>query len=153
MIYRGVIGIDPGKHTGWAHFCCGVLRGAGVVSAEEILRSPDANRGADVDPPTIVVIELPRIYPRGGKGDPNDLIDLAVMVGDLRGFYVRHGFTVRLVTPRTWKGTVPKSIHNKRVLAALSDEERATLPKRPRARTYDHNMVDAVGLALFQLQR
>ena len=149
----GVIAIDPGKRSGVALFRRALLADdwrlveALTMIEREILERPRQLLG-DV----LVVIELPVIYPTR-KTPPADLIDLAVMVGDLRGFYRRHGFEVRLVTPRNWKGTVPKSIHNKRTLAALTPEERALLPRRPRARDYDHNMLDAVGLGLWGTKR
>ena len=151
MDYRGVIGIDPGKHTGWAHFQDGLLVSAASITETEMLIAPPLT----IIGPAIVIIEVPRVYPRGGKGDPNDLIDLAVLAGTIQGWYVSRapGIATRLVAPRTWKGTVPKPIHNERVLAALTPAERALLPKRPRAKTFDHNMLDAVGLGLFQLKR
>ncbi len=150
----GVIAIDPGERTGWALFDNGTLVEAGTMSKAEILLNPPCPSGRKnyLD---VAVIELPVIYPLGlGKGDPNQLIDLAVFVGDLRGFYVRRlSLDVVLVRPRTWKGTVPKRIHNARVLEALTPDERALLPRRPRARDYDHNMLDAVGLGLWQLRK
>jgi hypothetical protein len=76
-----------------------------------------------------------------------------VLVGDVRGFYRRAGLETALVAPRTWKGNIPKAIHNERVLGALTAAERATLPKRPRAKDFDHNMIDAVGIALWQLRK
>jgi len=98
------------------------------------------------------VIELPRIY-NPSPVPPNDLLDLAVLVGDLRGYYRRLGFKVELVYPRTWKGTVPKKIHNARTLAKLTAAEVELLPKRPRAKDYDHNMLDSVGLGLWWLEK
>jgi len=145
-----VIGIDPGKRTGVAVFSEGVLVEAFVWPEGRILSQ---DLPTDFLAPAVAVIEVPRIYPRGGKGDPNQLIDLAVLVGDLRGFYRRAGLETVLVTPRTWKGAVPKAIHNERVLGALTASEKEVLPTRPRAGGYDHNMIDAVGLALWQLER
>lgn len=142
----GVIAIDPGKRSGFAVFNGGALAVAGTLDEAEILDRPPCSLGG------VAVIEVPVVYPTR-KVDANDLIDLAVLVGDLRGYYRRTGFEVRLVRPRTWKGTVPKDIHGRRVLAALSAEERALLPRRPRAKNYDHNMLDAVGLGLWQLKR
>lgn len=146
---RTVLGIDPGRNAGWAQFFDGRLVDANTWPSNQLIATPPEIRIL----PAAVVIEVPRIYPRGGKGDPNQLIDLAVMVGDLAGYYRRRGAQVELVTPRRWKGSVPKAMHNARVLAALSETERALLPKRPRARDYDHNMVDAVGLALWLLDK
>lgn len=148
-VIRTVLGIDPGRVTGWARFVDGRLAEAGYRSDADVLADPPEY----LIGPAAVVIELPRIYPYGGKGDPNDLIDLAVTVGDLSGHYRRLGAQLCLVAPRRWKGTVPKKIHNARVLAALSPTERALLPVRPRARTFDHNMVDGVGLALWFLNK
>jgi hypothetical protein len=147
------IAIDPGKRTGWAEFHDSVLKNANAMHSSSMLASPPM---PPQDPWAVrtVVIELPQVYPFGqGKGDPNQLITLAVIVGDLRGFYRRQGCIVQLVKPRTWKGTVPKKIHNERVLRKLSSEELDILPKRPRAKDYDHNMVDAIGLGLWALQR
>jgi len=146
---RTVLGIDPGRVTGWARFFDGQLIEAGARVDEDVLADPPEIQIG----PAAVVIEVPRIYPHGGKGDPNQLLDLAITVGDLRGYYVRRGAEVHLVTPRRWKGTVPKAIHNARVLSALTPEEFARLPRRPRARGFDHNMVDGVGLALWYLDK
>lgn len=145
--HRGVIGIDPGKTTGWAMFCQGKLIDAHAVKDGRIIW-PARDNGL---PGTIVVIEIPRVYPFGGKGDPNDLIDLAVLAGEYYGHYRRAGFETVLVPPRTWKGSVPKPIHNERVLAQLTPAERDLLPRRPRAKDFDHNMIDAIGLGLWQL--
>ena len=143
-----LIAIDPGRTTGWALFLFGELESAGWKTDQEMLLEPIHSASyADV------VLEVPRIYPRKGKGDQNDLIDLAVLVGDLRGYYRRRGGNVLLVPPRKWKGTVPKGIHNERVLDALKSHEKKRLPRRPRAKEYDHNMVDAVGLGLWKLGR
>lgn len=149
--HRGIVSIDPGKRSGWAVFFDGELLFADAWAEADMLDGALPMVGIA---PAVAVIECPVIYPLGkGKGDPNDLITLAVLVGDLRGFYRRAGLDVALVKPRTWKGTVPKRIHNERVLGALTPEERALLPRRPRARDFDHNMLDAVGLGLWQLAR
>lgn len=149
MKYRTVIGIDPGRTAGWSRFFDGHLAEAGRMPSEVILtQPPEANIG-----PAAVVIELPQVYPHHSRGDLNQLIDLAVLVGDLQGFYRRNGCDAILVTPVRWKGSVPKPIHNVRVLEALTDEERDLLPKRPRGSGFDHNMIDAVGLGLWLLRK
>ena len=149
MGHRSVIGIDPGKRTGFAVFYRGQLWQAATIDAGDFEALPEAPWS-----PVVVVIEVPRIYPHGGKGDPNQLIDLAVLAGEISGWYrARYGARVVFVTPRNWKGTVPKVIHNRRVLMALTPSETAILPTRPRAGGYDHNMIDAVGLALWHLER
>lgn len=143
-----VIAIDPGQISGWATFHRGELYAAGVMTEAEIVGRPPVAQWAPVQ----VVIEVPRIYPLGrGKGDPNDLISLALLVGELRGFYRRSGLPVELVEPRRWKGTTPKKIHNRRVKDALAPEERAILPTLPEYKA--HNMIDAVGLGLWWLKK
>lgn len=144
-----LIAIDPGNKTGIAIFRNQKLLGADVEEgdlARGILHGH--NFGG-----CLVVIEFPRWYPHTHKVDWNDLIDLAGVAGRLRGYYERQNAKVEYVRPRTWKGTVRKDVHNKRVLAALTDEERALLPKRPRTKDYDHNLVDAVGIGLWKLGR
>lgn len=151
--HRSIIGIDPGEtRTGWSVFFDGVLWQAGTVTAKTLDDLPEVPLL-----PAIVVVEQPVIYVRGrgSKGDPNDLVTLALFAGRIAGrFEIKApGVEVEFVTPRRWKGTVPKNITNKRTVAALDDEEREKLPRRPRARDFDHNMLDGVGIALWQAQR
>jgi hypothetical protein len=143
-----LIAIDPGKVSGWALFYYTQLHAAGVLDEEEILDHPPVPEWD----PVLAVIEVPRIYPMGkGKGDPNDLLTLALSVGDLRGFYQRRGMRVRLVTPRQWKGTAPKDIHNRRILDNLNEHETEVLPSLAKSKA--HNMIDAIGLGLWVLGR
>ena len=149
-----LISIDPGKSTGWAVFADRTLTLAGVDKKSDLFRatSPTIPGGIVLASETRVLVELPRWYPHDYK-DVNDLLDLCVLVGEVKRFYEAQSCKVELVFPRTWKGTVPKPIHNKRVLAALTPDELALLPRRPRAKDVDHNCVDAVGLGLWKLGR
>jgi len=149
-----ITAIDPGATSGYAQFAEGKLFAAGTFSGEAF---PEVwHRGYA----QTLVLEVPRIYPSGGKGDPNDIIQLAMRVGEIRGHYVRTA-SARIVEvfPRTWKGNVPKEIHHARVLAQLGDQERAVLAPHARRVTktnphgLDHNMLDAVGLGLWFLKR
>jgi len=98
-----------------------------------------------------LAIEFPRVRDkrtqrRAKKGtDPNDLVDLAGIVGAILAT-VDAVSTVWL--PEEWKGQVPKEIHNARAIARLSPEELVNVPKRPRAKDFDHNVVDAIGIGL-----
>jgi hypothetical protein len=96
-----------------------------------------------------LIIEMPRIYPGSGqqKGDLNDLLDLAAVVGFLEG--VLGGRTTR-VFPAQWKGQVPKKIMTARILGKLSVEERNTIVS---AGSKTHNIVDAIGIGLWKLGR
>ena len=144
-----LITIDPGNNTGWALFEDSRLIRAGVCPFESFT---SVLSGVVLAGDT-VLIEMPRHYPRREKGDVNDLLDLAMRVGMLKQWCESRGASVKLVWPRTWKGTVPKDVHNQRVLHALGQFEITLLPLRLRAKTYDHNMLDAVGMGLWELRR
>lgn len=141
-----ILGIDPGACTGWARVSSdGRLMDAGVGSPAEVRAMFGAIYIVGVDR---AVIELPQVYRAArSKGDPNDLIDLAVTVGRYVQILESRAIKVVLVKPRDWKGQVPKEVHHKRILARLSTEEVARLPKLAASKV--HNMLDAVGLALW----
>lgn len=148
-----VTAIDPGRLSGWAQFTAGSLSAAGVFVEDKY---PAVwHRGFD----QTLVLEIPRIYPHRSKGDPNDIVELALTVGEIRGYY--RPLVTRLIEtyPASWKGQLPKEIHHARVLKMLSDDERMLLDveKRKVSKTnphgYDHNMLDAVALGLWFLSR
>jgi hypothetical protein len=146
-----LIAIDPGKTTGIALFRDNVLINAFAGPSSEILKSPPPN-AYELPIRSTAVIENPRWTPMRGV-DPNDLLDLSRLVGRFEDYYTRAGHAVVLVTPMQWKGSVKKSIHNRRVLELLTAHETMLLPKRPRANDFDNNMVDAIGLGLWKLGR
>lgn len=149
--HRGVIGIDPGAVTGWSSFWEAELISAGTIKRGKLEELPVPEML-----PGVIVIEKPVVYPTGlGKGDPNELIDLALWAGEIAGWLRARapGVDIVFVAPRRWKGTVPKHISNERTLDALEGSERLKLPRRPRAKDFDHNMLDAVGIGLWQLER
>jgi len=99
-----------------------------------------------------LVIEIPQVYRVGkSKGDPNDLIKVAVQAGQWIERAKLYGASVYRHLPQEWKGQVPKNVHHERILAALSPAESARIPKLPKADA--HNMLDAIGLGLFHLGR
>lgn len=132
-----ILAIDPGIDTGWA-----------LINEEGLLYL------AGLGPPgwwgtaTFCVIEKPQVYRgRASKGDPNDLITLAITVGR----YVEQAsgrVPVHLVLPTTWKGQIKKEIHHPRILGALSQAERDLLHSTTKhlAKGKLHNVYDAVGL-------
>jgi hypothetical protein len=154
-----LLSIDPGHrkgraNLGWALFAnYDRLVDAGVESSPESMMPVGPYPFRVGSSGRVAIIETPRWYPQEHKIDTNDLLDLSVLVGELKRHFLEREAHVHLVYPRTWKGTVPKGIHNKRVLAALSKEELAVLPKRPRAKDYDNNIVDAIGIGLWKLGR
>lgn len=147
-----LLSLDPGNITGWAVFTDKRLIAAGTLKkVEAFALVPASDRGLVFFGRGSVLIEMPRWYPHD-HSDVNDLLDLSVFVGELKRFYESQA-SVELVWPRTWKGNAPKEITNKRTLAALTPEEVALLPRRPRAKDFDNNMLDAIGLGLWKLGR
>lgn len=133
-----LLAIDPGNVTGWAVFNGPqdqTLKGCGYGP-------PAALVGFR---PDVLVIERPQVYDaRHSKGDPNDLITLAITVGRL--IERMDATTVLTPLPREWKKQLPKDICHKRALAVLSPDERRLLVS-------DHNALDAVALGLWYLKR
>lgn len=135
-----MISVDPGNCSGYARWENSQLVSCGVFDLRTDQTTPwywddDA-----------LVIERPQVY-RNGKGDPNDLITLAITCGKIEALYR----DVQEVLPNTWKGNVPKDIHHRRILDKLSPRELAVIPFLPA--TKRHNMVDAIGIGLWYLYR
>jgi hypothetical protein len=135
-----ILGIDPGLRA------CGVAEQTRTGAAAWTIRPktrtlteriqeilPRIYRG----PWDLVVIEKPQIY-QGHlqKGDPNDLIDLAVLVGAIIGHV--SATKILLPLPAEWKGQVPKDIHHRRI--------RKRVPGLGRC---SKDALDAVGLYLY----
>lgn len=101
--------------------------------------------------PVEIAIEFPRIYPAAHqKGDQNDLLELAAVVG---GIVARLGLcgTRERVYPRDWKGTIDADDMITRVQQRITPAEygRVELP----AKSLQHNVWDAVGIGLHRLGR
>ncbi len=134
-----MICVDPGvKACGVAIFEGGWLQRAFYAPKEKckLLKSEQ------------LIIEMPRIYPGSGqqKGDLNDLLNLATVVG----YAEAHFKQAERVYPATWKGQVPKKIMTARILASLTVAERARIQS---AGAKTHNIVDAIGIGLWKLGR
>lgn len=103
----------------------------------------------DAKKATYLILELPQVYQRGiSRGDPNDLIQLAALVGTIQARF-RVATTVYL--PREWKGQVPKEIIEARAKGNLSASELSKVEVP--AKSLAHNVWDAVGLGLVYLTR
>lgn len=101
-----------------------------------------------------LTIEQPQVYVgRKNKGDANDLIRLANVVGACAAGGV--GARVRLITPNRWKGQMPKPVHHRLMRSKLNVSEKALLAKLvsdvPEGKR--HNVFDAVCLALWAAGR
>lgn len=96
----------------------------------------------------LYVCEVPQVY-RFSKGDPNDLIELSAVAAACGA-----SFQLQRVVgykPREWKGQLQKEVHHPRILGQLSDAEKATIKEK--RKTYLHNVIDAIGLGLYELER
>lgn len=102
--------------------------------------------------PTYLAIEMPQIYNRTHwKGDPDDLIQLAGLVGAFVYFYdARNGS--KQYKPAAWKGQVKKDITELRVKMRLSAEELARV-ELPSAAGLRHNVWDGIGIGLYHSRR
>ena len=148
------LAIDPGKHTGWA-----VIGDAGELVACGLGDPPLDFGGARV------WIERPQVYRgRASKGDPNDLITLAIQVGRYEERFAARGCQVDTVLPHTWKGSIDPDVCCRRIFASLTECEKALLERAiaPLARSpvhadltggRRHNVLDAVGIGKWSLRR
>ncbi len=162
-----LIAVDPGlRGSGLAIYRGGVLHHAEYVkNPDEFNRGPVAHSSmadrlyhvaymphSDVRN-THLIVEFPQIYSGPGKGaDPNDLLDIAGVASATVQVFTECilSANLRWVKPFEWKGNIKKQIMTDRILASLTDGERAVIVS---SGSKDHNTVDAAGLGLHQLGR
>lgn len=148
-----LLSVDPGNSTGWAFFdskgslqCCGLVKCLVPASLDALAET--------VTSASQIYVEIPQVYsgPRA-KGDPNDLIQVAVCAGWVISQYRQAD--LKTVKPAEWKGQEPKEITHKRVLASLSPYELAVFEQNlgKHKKSVQHNVVDAVGIGLWALKR
>lgn len=159
-----LVSIDPGvRACGVALWKDGILQRALYVRGYEedeevadgilwnIMRDKVVAAYTDSTDGWNLAIELPQTYGgRSGKGDTNDLIRLAAVVGAIVVGFPLHSTTV--YRPREWKGQVEKQVMNRRVAAALSEIERKRV-ELPRAKSLHHNVFDGIGIGMFHLRK
>ncbi len=138
-----LLSIDPGIDTAWAQWKDGRLWACKLSGNFDLTWVSSA------------IIECPQVYPGTPQKQANDLITLAVMVGRYQEQFLARKIPVTLILPHKWKGTIPKDVHNNRVLSRLDPKERELyqtsvlgVPSSKR-----HNVVDAIGLGLYALKR
>ena len=148
------LAIDPGKDTGWAYFrSADGLISCGCGDPRQIFGPGGAAAGVPV---SSVLIEKPQVYSaRHSKGDPNDLITLAIQVGRYAEHFESRGARVALILPHDWKGTLPKDIQHARMFAEIGDAGRSVVDACGRhvAPSKRHNMLDAVCLGRVAFRR
>jgi len=152
-----LIAIDPGKAgLGWASFVGDRLSSVGLLVCKSLTETTEVltrMMGRACPPPSTVVIEVPQVYQqRLQKGDPNDLIDVAVIAGIAAGVAAQF-VEPQPVRPHAWKGNRPKAIDNAYTLSLLSEEEKLVLDGCGAPKSKLHNVIDAIGIGLWKLGR
>ncbi len=153
-----LVTVDPGlNHCGVACWHEGILIDARLVRAHY---EPGMERGekwrtmaslvaqqSTID--ALLVIEVPQVYTRQhSKGDPNDLIDIAGVVGAIT---MQATSVEWSPLPHDWKGNLPKDITAVRVMNALKPGEHKAI--KPCPPSLLHNVYDAIHLGLVYLKR
>lgn len=166
--YDGLLSIDPSvRAAGIAIFdrnklvYTNVLRPSAVVQTMQGVSDVmdlaqeawEKTMGVSFSPETLVV-ELPQIYQQAQlKGDPNDLIPLAIMAGRLWERFKPKNMMLPL--PKEWKGQRPKDVVTAATLSKLCKREieifNDDLIRVPNG--LRHNAMDAIGLGLWSLKR
>jgi len=129
----------------WARMAAAVVR---YVS--ELL---DPLRSAGTLGSVSVASECPQVYTAGkSKGDPNDLIELAGVVGRVAGGL--GATSERSYLPREWKGTLDGDVMVERIRSRVDERpvERSRV-QLPRAQDKHHNVWDAIGVGLHVVGR
>lgn len=137
--------VDPGAVSGWALFNkdAKLLVSCGLDAINEAK--------VDVDR---AVIERP--HAGEARARKKDLLTLAIRAGEWGGLIMANfGVTPEYVEPSKWKGSTPKGISQKRILARLTARERTIkeLACKGVAESKCHNIVDAIGIGLWALGR
>lgn len=141
-----IISVDPGVQG------CGIAEWRDGVLYKALYGDPTFS-DFGLEDEGLLVIEKPQTYVQSKwKGDPNDLIDLAVVVGQLKERAENFGAPTVLYRPREWAGQVPKEIRWARAQKLLSDDELSRI-EWPKQKGLKHNVWDAIGIGLFYLKR
>jgi hypothetical protein len=139
-----ILAIDPGWNlVAWV---AGdrVIQAAGKIpldgSAENRLQCLSASLRSVINEYVVnsVIIERPTVY-HNKNVNPESIVKLSLIAGTCAGCVY---LPIYMPTAPTWKGSVPKKIHNNRVLAQLSEKERGIIGT-------NHNVIDSAGLWLW----
>ena len=148
-----MVSYDPGvKVAGVALWEASELRTAFLARGDGWLSTAHAAlRGMPWYPEiTEIAIEIPQVYVQSRlKGDPNDLITVALNAGAFCSQFPN--ITPTEYRPHEWKKQVPKAILAKRTQTRLSIDELNCIEQAPKALM--HNVFDAIGIGLHHLKR
>lgn len=152
------IGIDPGVRMCGVAIECPAWAREPVVRKAFLARSTEATlQGRAIQMATQIRWQLPsnhlertlvvegqQFYGTAkSKGDPNQLIDLAVVTGVMVGM-LGCDYTPLVPLPREWKGTIPKDVHHDRLRRDHPEWIAAVEAETPKS--MQHHVWDAVGL-------
>ncbi len=142
----------PGNNTGAATFKDRLLFGCGLHTRDL------APAWSEERAPDVLFIEFPRVRPddlqdpRRAVAVCNDLLQLARCAGqweqavsEIKG----PNFERHFRDAPGWKKQTPWEIHNRRVLAALTPDERRLLDEQELPASKIHNVIDAIGMGLW----
>jgi len=156
-----IVSIDPGLHVCgvalWEHEFGNKLIWAGLVKNDKAYNRTMIyaveRKLADLcghKLPDRLAIEIPQVYVRSrSKGDPNDLIQLATVVGAFDYWFQGLVFQYK---PHDWKGSTPKDVTKARAKKRLTTDEQKRI-ETVSAEGLMHNVWDSVALGLFHLRR
>lgn len=161
-----VVAIDPGvKGSGVAVFHGTFLWVASYRTSGDIFDAafnPEHLTYPKMQTPVRIVLEKPQVYRTGRlKGDPNDLIDVAVAGGEMLGRALERfrrcgidpaSIVVEKIVPAVWKGQLPKEVAQERIERALASHE-VTCIVEPHPASLMHNVWDAIGIGLWAVKR
>lgn len=154
-----LVSVDPGLRASgvavwdgagvllWAGYVKGAVAAPGAIAWEAMARA--VYHAVERYEPHELAIELPQTYGgRAARGDTNDLIQLAAVVGAVA---TRLRLATTVYRPADWKGGVRKEVTAARVDESLSDNEKTRI-EWPAA-SLRHNVYDALGIGLKRLGR
>ena len=145
-----ILGIDPGRTTGWCFVTDRGVTECGVWACEPYSSTVfDHN----IYQPDKLVMEHPQIYrPTESKGDPNDLAGMIFEIGRFAQYYaMTYRTSFKVIKPSEWKGQLDKDICAQRVFDMLNSNEQEVVSRCGRGLSKKPllDMMDAVGIALF----
>lgn len=156
---RTVFALDPGKLTcGVALFVNERFRVGAFLKADntfllgkEVELWARAQRERFALPALVdtLVCEGQQVYPGMRAANPNDLLPLSYLCGAVQARIPAHQCLMPL--PKTWKGTLRKEAFTRRILSRLGKDEMEILKEVRCPPSLLHNVVDAVGLALWTM--
>ena len=100
----------------------------------------------------LIVVEYPEQYSQT-PAPRSSVQGLACTGGGIVSVLKRPSNRVEFVLPKTWKKQVPKDIMLDRIVSKLDTTEKTLLDAKEYAKYKKHNVIDAIGLGLYKLER